>query len=86
MHVRRLVAVVVACAIAVTGISTELATAGPSSQASSAKAKKPKAKKRHRTGGKVRLAWPYTKKGRPSDPLARASGGTGLRQLPREEA
>ncbi len=64
-------AAVVACAITVTGISTELATASPSSQASSAKAKKPKAKRRHRTGGKVRLAWPYTKKGRPSDPLAR---------------
>ena len=65
-HVRRLAAPVVACAIAVTGISTELASASPSPEASTAKAKK-----RHRTGGKVRLAWPYTKKGRPSDPLAR---------------
>jgi hypothetical protein len=66
MHVRRVVAGVVVCAITVTGISTGFAGASTAPQAAASKAKT-----RHRTGGKVRLAWPYTKKGRPSDPLGR---------------
>jgi hypothetical protein len=43
-----------------------LASASPSETASAAKAKK-----RHRSGRRVHLAWPYTKKGRPADPLGR---------------
>ncbi len=53
-----------ASAIALGGIAPAQASpAGPATAA--------KGKKRHRSGGEVKLAWPYAKKGRPADPLAR---------------
>jgi hypothetical protein len=66
MNLRRLLLAIVASAIACAVIVPGLAQATSSAPASAAKAKK-----RHRVGGKVQLAWPYAKKGRPADPLAR---------------
>ena len=66
---------ILVCAVGLTAVAPALAAGGPGSQASPAKAKK-----RHRVGGRVRLAWPHSKKGRPADPLsqwlARQSGPT----------
>ncbi len=66
MSLRRIALAIVASAIAVAVVAPGFAQASPTTAASVAKAKK-----RHRTGHKVRLAWPYAKKGRPADPLAR---------------
>jgi hypothetical protein len=52
----------VSAALALAVLVPTLAQASSSSSASVAKV--------HRTGGKVTLAWPYSKKGRPADPLA----------------
>ncbi|HEX3561568.1 MAG TPA: hypothetical protein VHU24_01920 [Solirubrobacterales bacterium] len=64
---------ILVCAVCLTAVAPALAAGGPGSQASTAKAKK-----RHRVGGRVTLAWPHSKKGRPADPLsqwlARQSG------------
>ncbi len=61
---RTAVVAFLASVIAIAGIApVQASPAGPAAAA--------KAKKRHRTGGKVKLAWPYAKKGRPADPLAR---------------
>lgn len=57
---------IVGAALAFTVIVPTLAPASPSETASVAKTKK-----RHRSGGRVHLAWPYAKKGRPADPLGR---------------
>ncbi len=65
MNLRRLVVALVASALALTALGPSLAQASPSSPAAAAKAKK-----RHRVGGRVTLAWPHTNRGRPADPLA----------------
>jgi hypothetical protein len=64
MNVRRLALAVVSCTIALAVIVPTLAQASPAGTALVAKVKK-----RHRTGGEVTLAWPYSKRGRPADPL-----------------
>ncbi len=66
MNLRRLALAIVGTALAFTVIVPTLSPASPSGTASAAKAKK-----RHRSGGRVHLAWPYAKKGRPADPLGR---------------
>ncbi len=72
MTIRRLLVALVASALALGSISAGIAQASPSAPASAAKAKKRHGKKkRHRRGGRVRLAWPYSKGLAPSDPLAR---------------
>jgi hypothetical protein len=60
MDLRRLGIAIVAGALAIALL------VGPAASGAAAKAKK-----RGRVGGKVTLAWPHTKKGRPSDPLSR---------------
>jgi hypothetical protein len=62
----RLAVAILASAIALTAIAPVLADARSSAPASASKAKK-----RHRVGGRVKLAWPYSKKGRPADLLSR---------------
>ncbi len=64
MSLRRLALAISVSAISLALVGPGLAHASPSGPASAAKAKK-----RHRVGGKVRLAWPYSKRGRPSDSL-----------------
>jgi hypothetical protein len=66
MNLRRLVLTIFSAALAFAVIVPTLAQASPSAPAAVSKAKK-----RGRTGGKVRLAWPYSSHGRPTDPLAR---------------
>jgi hypothetical protein len=66
MRPLRLAVAILASAIALTAIAPALADANSSAPASASKAKK-----RHRVGGRVKLAWPYSKKGRPADPLSR---------------
>src|SRR3954447_11237603 len=61
MHVRRLMVVIIATALAVVALLPELAGASPTASQSG----------RHRTGGRVHLTWPYAKKGRPTDALSR---------------
>jgi hypothetical protein len=60
MDLRRLGIAILASAMAIALL------VGPAAPGAAAKAKK-----RGRVGGKVTLAWPHTKKGRPSDPLSR---------------
>jgi hypothetical protein len=64
MNLRRLALAILSCTISLAVIAPTLAQASPAGPATAAKAKK-----RHRTGGKVTLAWPYSKRGRPTDPL-----------------
>ena len=75
MRPLRLAVAILASAIALTAIAPALVDASSSAPASASKAKK-----RHRVGGRVKLAWPYSNKGRPADPLgrwlARQSGPT----------
>jgi hypothetical protein len=60
---RRLALGIISTLLAVAVVVPTLAQASSSPGASAAKL--------HRAGGKVALAWPYSKKGRPADPLAR---------------
>lgn len=64
MDLRRLLVAIIASILVMAVAGTELAQASPGPSASTAKTKK------RRVGGKVDLAWPYAKKGRPADPLA----------------
>ena len=58
-------------ALAIVASVLTLALVGPTLTQASAPASLSKAKKLRRTGGRVDLAWPYVKKGRPADQLAR---------------
>jgi hypothetical protein len=64
MRPLRLPVAILASTLVVAVAGTGVAQASPGSTASTAKVKK------GRVGGKVDLAWPYSRKGRPADPLA----------------
>src|SRR3954453_4145063 len=66
MALRRPILAILACTVATSLTVPSLADAGAPAPASASKAKK-----RNHVGGRVRLAWPYSKGGRPADPLSR---------------
>src|SRR4051794_20118999 len=66
MALPRPILAILACTLATSLTVPSLADAGAPAPASASKAKK-----RNHVGGRVRLAWPYSKGGRPADPLSR---------------